>query len=402
MFKKKFYPPVLDMNEMHDVKSKIKKLTKNARNHKYQYIDQDAVRSIVGKWTPISVINFSYLLECFLSAMNDSGISIMDAKGAYKTDIPNVPESLIGIGKKLLKSNQNYIQGSWNLFWDLDFDIVHECIKDKPVKTMVKPYFAFEEFKRNKEESRVIVHAVVAEFDGTPWAISFPLQYIMKGFPKIKKQHYGYCNKIALRSEDGDIEKEYVYIGVTSRDWLKRMSEHFNEIKSGSNKLFHKTWREFTGNKNVLLSSELIVGDHTYEQIMAWEETMVDQCMKNKVSLNMIPGGFKGMKFLHKFRLLNSDRVTIAERDAAVLEYQKINPRSGIANLLISELWKDDEYAAKVICSSDDRLSVEQVLKVRELNSCGYTEQQILEIIKGKNILQIQRVISGKTYSRIH
>lgn len=135
---------------------------------------------------------------------------------------------------------------------------------------------------------------------------------------------------------------------------------------------------------------------------MAWEETMVDQCMKNKVSLNMIPGGFKGMKFLHKFRLLNSDRVTIAERDAAVLEYQKINPRSGIANLLISELWKDDEYAAKVICSSDDRLSVEQVLKVRELNSCGYTEQQILEIIKGKNILQIQRVISGKTYSRIH
>ncbi len=103
MFKKKFYPPVLDMNEMHDVKSKIKKLTKNARNHKYQYIDQDAVRSIVGKWTPISVINFSYLLECFLSAMNDSGISIMDAKGAYKTDIPNVPESLIGIGKKIIK-----------------------------------------------------------------------------------------------------------------------------------------------------------------------------------------------------------------------------------------------------------------------------------------------------------
>ncbi len=102
--------------------------------------------------------------ECFIAAMNDTGISIMNAKGAYKTDIPNVPESLIGVGHKLLNSNKNYRRGAWNLFSKLDFDIVHQCIEGKPVETVVKPYFAFEDFKRSREESMVVVHAIVAEF----------------------------------------------------------------------------------------------------------------------------------------------------------------------------------------------------------------------------------------------
>ena len=35
---------------------------------------------------------------------------------------------------------------------------------------------------------------------------------------------------------------------------------------------------------------------------MDWEEWAVDEQMNAKTSLNMIPGGFKGMKFLHKHR----------------------------------------------------------------------------------------------------
>ncbi|ELF1354467.1 hypothetical protein ACPFT9_003516 [Vibrio cholerae] len=377
-------------------------ITKKAKKHHYKYINPDAVKNVVGKWTPISIWNFSFLLECFISAMSETGISIMNSKGSYKTDIEGVSEALVGVGDKLLKSNSNYKQGQWNLFNGLDFDIVHTCIKDKPVETMVKPYFSFDEFKRGEDESRVVVHCTVAEFDGTPWTISFPLQYIMKGFPKIKGQHFGYCHKIALFDDDGTFDKEYVYIGVTKRNWLKRMSEHFNEIKSGSNKLFHKTWREFTGNKKVMLSSELIVGDHTFDQIMAWEETMVDRCMDDNISLNMIPGGFKGMKFLHKHRLLKSERSTIDERDDAVLEFQKLHPRAGIANLLISELWKNDDYAKKIICGADDRLSVEQVLKIRELNEIGVPVEKITQTVNARNLQQVQRVIKGKTYSRIH
>lgn len=179
------------------------------------------------------------------------------------------------------------------------------------------------------------------------------------------------------------------------------MSEHFNEIKSGSNKLFHQTWREFTGKKNVMLSSELVVGDHSFEQIMSWEEDFVDRYME-LVSLNMIPGGFKGMRFLHKHRLLKGDRVSIKDRDAALVEYQRQHPKAGIPNLLISKLWKDDEYAARIICGPEGRLSVQQVQEIRKLNAMGIPLEKIVELVKALNIQQVQRVISGETYTRIH
>ncbi|OLO09808.1 hypothetical protein BTW08_00930 [Salinicola sp. MH3R3-1] len=378
------------------------KQTRKAKNYKYKYINPAAVKNIVGKWAPLSAWNFSFLMECFMAVLNDNGASIMNSKGTYKTNITGVPEALKGVGEKLLKSNRRYKSRSWKLFDELDFDITHSCVEGEPVETMVKPYFAFEEFRRKKEETRVVVHATIARFEGTIWTISFPLQYIMKCYPKIKNQHFGYCHKIALLDEGGGIDKEYIYVGVTGRNWLQRMNEHFNEIKSGSNKLFHQTWREFTGKKNVMLSSELVVGDHSYEQIMSWEEDFVDKYMELGVSLNMIPGGFKGMRFLHKHRLLNSDKVTIKERDAALVEYQRQHPKAGIPNLFISELWKDDEYAARIICGPEGRLSVQQVQEIRKLNSMGVSLGKIVELVNALNIQQVQRVISGETYTRIH
>lgn len=385
-----------------DLKAMVEKQTEKAKKHHYKYINPEAVKNIVGKWAPLSVWNFSFLMECFIAVLNDSGSSIMNSKGTYKTDIAGVPEALKGVGEKLLRSNRNYKSGSWKLFNELDFDITHSCVEGEPVETMVKPYFAFEEFRRKKEETRVVVHATVARFEGTTWTISFPLQYIMQGYPKIKNQHYGYCHKIALFNENGDFDKEYIYVGVTGRDWLQRMNEHFNEIKSGSNKLFHQTWREFTGKKNVMLSSELVVGDHNFEQIMSWEEDFVDRYMEAGVSLNMIPGGFKGMRFLHKHRLINGEKVTLKERDKALVEYQRQHPKAGIPNLLISELWKDDEYAARIICGPEGRLSVQQIHEIRKLNDMGIPLEKIAEMVNALNIQQVQRVINGQTYARIH
>ncbi|MBL4823591.1 MAG: hypothetical protein JKX90_08780 [Colwellia sp.] len=396
MFKKKFSP----LSKV-DVQFNLKEMIKKAKKHNYQYINPEAVKNIMGKWTPISIWLFSYLLDNYIGSMNETGSSIMSPKGTYKAEPEAIPIALKGIGDKLLKANKNYKPGTWNLFNDLDFDICHQCVKGETVETIVKPYFYFDEFKRG-DEARVVLHATVARFEEASWTISIPLQYIMKGFPNIKKQHYGYAHKIAVLDDNGQVENEYVYIGVTGRDWLKRMSEHFNEIKNGSNKLFHKSWREFTGKSNVLLNSELIIGDHTYEQIMAWEETMVDRCMDSGHSLNMIPGGFKGMKFLHEHRLLNNDKANLEERDAAILEYQKQHPRAGISNILISELWKDDNYASKIICGPEGRLSVQQVQKIRELDNTGIPIEKICEMVDALNINQIQRVLSGKTYTRIH
>ena len=108
------------------------------------------------------------------------------------------------------------------------------------------------------------------------------------------------------------------------------------------------------------------------------------------------------MKFLHKYRLLSCDKVTITERDKAIIEYQKQHPRAGIANLLISELWKDDEYAARIICGPEGRLSVQQVQEIRKLDEAGVPIEKIKEMVGALDIYQIKRVLSGKTYSRIH
>ena len=94
--------------------------------------------------------------------------------------------------------------------------------------------------------------------------------------------------------------------------------------------------------------------------------------------------------------------VSLKERDKAVLEYQRQHPRAGIPNLLISELWKDDDYAAKIICGAEGRLSIQQVLKIRELNNLGIPVDKIVEMVKARNVRQVLNVLKGSTYTRIN
>jgi hypothetical protein len=103
-----------------------------AKNYNYKFINPDAVRRIIGSWAPISIWHYCYLLECFIACMNQSGASIMNSKGSYFSDIPNVKDSLIGVGDRLLKSNKHYKIGTWSLFNQLDFDIVHCCVEGRP------------------------------------------------------------------------------------------------------------------------------------------------------------------------------------------------------------------------------------------------------------------------------
>ena len=119
-------------------------------------------------------------------------------------------------------------------------------------------------------------------------------------------------------------------------------------------------------------------------------------------SLNMIPGGFKGMRYLHEHRLTSSTRVSIEERDKAIERFQSLHPRAGIPNLLISQLWNNPEYAEQVICGAEGRLSPDQVRRIRELNATGIPVEKIVDLVGAKNLLQVERVLSGVTYSRIH
>jgi hypothetical protein len=63
------------------------------------------------------------------------------------------------------------------------------------------------------------------------------------------------------------------------------------------------------------------------EAAMAWEELYVDKWSLAPKGFNMIPGGFKGLRFLHKHRITDRVGITLKERDRAIVEYVRQNPR---------------------------------------------------------------------------
>ena len=115
-----------------------------------------------------------------------------------------------------------------------------------------------------------------------------------------------------------------------------------------------------------------------------------------------IPGGFKGMKFLHKHRLTTTPKISLTVRESAIGNYQLLHPQSGIPNLLISDLWKNEEYAEKVIWGAVGRLSAGQVRSIREYNELSIPIEKIVQLSGAKNVARVKGVLSGETYSRIH
>ncbi|MGJ7542561.1 hypothetical protein [Variovorax sp. LT1R16] len=151
-----------------------------------------------------------------------------------------------------------------------------------------------------------------------------------------------------------------------------------------------------------MLGSELVVLNHSYEGIMAWEEQMVDEQMEAGKSLNMLPGGVKGLRLLHEHRLTSQVEVSLEERDRAIAEFaRRVGVRAGVPNLFLAELWRDDDFYLKVLRGRSDVLSPGQVLAIRDLAAKGQTAQQISEVVGARNVEQVQRVLAGKTYSRI-
>ena len=289
----------------------------------------------------------------------------------------------------------------------IDADVVFSYdVETKKTDIQFKAYFDNPGFERPPQQQRVVLHIVVKETDGLTRDISVPLQALMVGWGDVAEGSQGYCHSIAFLDEGRALEQWY-YVGITTRNWLQRMEEHFQEVRSGSNKRFHAAWRSYTGNAQVMLCSELVVLNHTYKGIMDWEEDQVDIHTAAGNSLNMIPGGFKGLRFLHEHRLTPRLEITLEERDAAIAEYAKGEYErrggrgAGVPNLLLSKLWLDDEFYLKVLAGRSDVLTPAQVVAIRQLAAEGKTEAQIASIVEARNIEQVKRVLAGKTYRRI-
>ena len=256
-----------------------------------------------------------------------------------------------------------------------------------------------------------LFHTIIGYENGIEHKTIVPLQFLLKGWGDASFGFQCYCHTIAenvgniqnfdeLWARQQSDSGSYHYIGITGRNWLLRLDEHFREVRRGTRRSFYRAWRERYGMADVVFGSSLGDINLSYRDAMNWEERQVDKIASDQL-LNMIPGGFKGLRLLHKLRITDRVNIPLKDRDKAIQEYVRRNPRKGVPNPFMADLWKDDEFYLKVIKARQKTLSPDQVRKIRELAQLGQTDTEIVKEVGAIDERQVRDVISGKYYGRI-
>ncbi len=133
---------------------------------------------------------------------------------------------------------------------------------------------------------------------------------------------------------------------------------------------------------------------------MNWEESQVDEVASDQYGLNMIPGGFKGLKYLHKHGYTTTVRVSLEERDRAISDYVRENPRKGIPNPFIKAWWENDEHYEQVNEANPKRLTIAQRKEIRRLYAEDVSIPKIAKQVGAINERQVKDFLSGNTYKR--
>lgn len=246
--------------------------------------------------------------------------------------------------------------------------------------------------------------------------VSVPLQYVIRHWGNVENGYMIYEHSISAMDNAGHQFKEAQYYGLTSRNWQTRYKEHQRDALKGSELLFHTSLAavlrpdgvsqvgmgpfELVRN-GICLTSELQYANLTYEEAMNVEEKFVERTLHPN-GLNMVPGGFAGMKFLHKLGYLDKDRVPIEQRDYATARYLLERCSAGKVAPWVSGHWSRDEFYEQVIFNRKNTLNKEQVLSIRKYgNEWGFNAELIANL-SGASIRQVRDVLSGKYYSRVH
>ncbi len=256
------------------------------------------------------------------------------------------------------------------------------------------------------------LHIILESDDGMSWKSLVPLQFLLKGWGDANSGYQCYVHSIQrnlpragafdqyIKRQSTDSEDDYYYVGITGRNWLHRLSEHMGEMRRGSGRKFYRAWRGSLGFPDVLFISTLMDVNLSEGDAMNWEEHNVDKIAYGPNGLNMIPGGYKGWKLLHTLGVTKKRTFSEEEREKAISEFIQQNPRKGIPNPFISQLWKNDDHYQRVIEARPKTLSRNQVLLIRELSEMGWAIPEITREINALNETQVKNVLSGKTYQR--
>jgi len=270
------------------------------------------------------------------------------------------------------------------------------------------------EKKDEKEKAPVLFISMHSPSLDIPMRLEIPLRAVMKGGTALKGTYSVYLH--ALLADDGT---EFIYYGITKRGWNIRFAEHtkaavaeksYRLFPRKLNELIEARVRQISGKidkqpKLAGIVSALTSVGLSEDSAMDIEEYLVEKhslSSRHPQGLNMIPGGRAGIAALHTLSSgSKKDPVETEDRELVLDQYLKSHPQLGIPKPGIAEKWNDPNYAEAVICGRENRLGADQVRQIRYLAALGGSAEQIKEEVGVIDEGQIQRVLAGRTYSRI-
>jgi hypothetical protein len=149
------------------------------------------------------------------------------------------------------------------------------------------------------------------------------------------------------------------YIGVTARPFVKRMIEHYNDMRDGKGHLLHSVWRDLRRREIPHRVIAQISGySETEDGIYDMEEEIVGTNTLAPLGLNMIPGGRNGIAQLRAMGFENAgmenrDRLlakAIKDRKGKKTHYRKAHSREYAPGkfTLVKGAWVNVKGAAQL------------------------------------------------------
>ena len=231
--------------------------------------------------------------------------------------------------------------------------------------------------------------------------ITVPLSTILATAKAMDGSYQVYSHSFCADERGSPLGQELSYIGLTKRGWQSRYREHVRAASGGSHYKFHEAIRTWSDRASITAHTVIACG-LTEQDAMDWEERLVGMETLFPNGLNMIPGGYAGIRRLHSLgAIAKGERVTPDDKADIINRFYERMTRRGIPNPEAAANWLDPDYAASVICGAPNRLTLNQVREARALSDLGEKPETIARFVGARSVTQVQRLLDGVTYSRV-
>lgn len=188
------------------------------------------------------------------------------------------------------------------------------------------------------------------------------------------------------------------YVGQTKHGWYRRWRQHVGAAAAGSPYRFAQAIRRYKDSWAVI--HEIISVGIDQAEAYDIEEYLVESYALYPHGFNMIPGGDAGIRYLSKLGAAVGAK-DWERRDQVIERLIGQFERDHRPNPLTAALWRDDDYAASVICANPNNFSKQAIDEIRYLSSLGKTAAEIASKFQCRE-RRIAELLSGTTYSRVH